>query len=206
VRADAAVGPSRPGGSHSSAVIVVDADGNVVVGTHTIETLNWGEGLFVGGVPLSTAGPTAFDDPGAATLAQRTDPLSDTLVLQDGAPRVALAVYGTGLFPGDVQILDAVLARGLDAEQAVLEPRVGYVAFDAQRMTLDVTRRSVDPRFDAGLLCELEERGFTLERSMPGYPAGFVDTGFPTLVTMSPGRLRGMTPDASYVHGVAAGD
>jgi hypothetical protein len=57
-----------------------------------------------------------------------------------------------------------------------------------------------------GLLCKLKERGFTLDRSMPGYPAELVDTGFPTLVTMAPGRLRGMTPDAPYIHGVAAGD
>lgn len=161
---------------------------------------------LVGGVPLATAGETAFDEPGLATLAQRADPLSDTIVLKDGEPRAALAVYGTGLFPGDMQILDAVLARGLDAEQAVLEPRVGYVEFDAMRMTLDVTKRSVDPRFEEGLLCQLQERGFTLERSMPGYPAGFVDTGFPTLVTMALGRLHGITPDAPYIHGLAAGD
>jgi gamma-glutamyltranspeptidase/glutathione hydrolase len=206
VRADTAAQPPHAGGSHSSAVIVVDGEGNVVVGTHTIETLNWGEGLFVGGVPLSTAGEAAFDDPGTATLAQRADPLSDTIVLDHGEPRAALAVYGTGLYPGDLQILDAVLARGLDAEQAVIEPRVGYVQFDAQRRTLDATKRSVDPRFEAGLLCQLQERGFTLERSMPGYPAGFVDTGFPTLVTMSPGRIQGMTPDAPHIHGVAAGE
>jgi len=206
VRTDAAARPSPRGGSHSSAVVVVDAEGNVVVGTHTIETLNWGEGLFVGGIPLSTAGETAFDVPGAVTLAQRADPLSDTIVLEHGEPRAALAVYGSGLFPGDLQILDAVLARGLDAEEAVLEPRVGYVEVDAKRMTLDVTKRSVDPRFEDGLLCQLRERGFTLERSMPGYPAGFVDTGFPTLVTMAAGRIHGMTPDAPYVHGLASGD
>lgn len=205
-RAGAAAKPSGPGGSHSSAVIVVDADGNVVVGTHTIEALNWGEGLFVGGVPLSTSAATGFDDPGAAPLAQRADPLSDTIVVKDGEPRAALAVYGSGLFPGDLQVLDALLARGLDAEQAVLEPRVGHVEWDAKRMTANVTKRVVDPRFDADLLCQLQARGFTLERSMPGSRAGFVDTGFPTLVTIAPGHLHGMTPDAPFVHGLAAGD
>jgi hypothetical protein len=50
------------------------------------------------------------------------------------------------------------------------------------------------------------QRGFRLERSMPGLPAGYVDTGFPTLVTIAPRRLHGMTPDMSYIHGVAAGD
>jgi hypothetical protein len=42
VRAGIASKPVPSGGTHSSAVIVLDADGNIVVGTHTIEALNWG--------------------------------------------------------------------------------------------------------------------------------------------------------------------
>jgi gamma-glutamyltranspeptidase/glutathione hydrolase len=206
VRAAGTPAQPLPAGSHSAAVVVVDDDGNIVVGTHSIETLNWGEGLFVGGVPLSTAAEVAFDDPATAALPQRADPLSDTLVLDHGVPRAALAVYGTGLFPGDLQVLDALLARGLGAEEAVLEPRIGYAEVDVEHRTLNASRRSVDPRFDADLLCMLRQRGFELRRSMPGYPAGFVDTGFPTLVTVKPGRIEGMTPDAPYIDGLAAGD
>ena len=44
VRAGIAVQNAHPGGTHSSAVVVVDADGNIVVGTHTIEALNWERG------------------------------------------------------------------------------------------------------------------------------------------------------------------
>lgn len=193
-------------GTHSSAVVVVDGEGNVVVGTHTIETLNWGEGLFVGGVPLSTAGATGFDDPTKASVRMRIDPLTTTIAMKDGAPVAALTVYGTGLHPADVQILDAVLARGLDAEDAVLEPRVGYFAFDHATYALDYTKNSVDPRLRPELLCALKERGFGLERSMPGMPPGYVDTGFPTLVLVRGGELHGMTPDMSYIEGVAAGD
>jgi gamma-glutamyltranspeptidase/glutathione hydrolase len=196
---------SEPG-THSSSVIVVDSEGNVVVGTHTIETMNWGEGLFVRGIPLSTAGPYGFDDALKAKLRMRIDPVSSTIVIKDGAPVVALSVYGTGLHPADVQVLDAVIARGADAEDAVLEPRVGYFSYDLHAGKVDLGRNSVDPRFAPELLCTLKRRGFTLDRSMPGMPAGYVDTGFPTLVTIAPGRLHGMTPDMSYIHGVAAGD
>jgi len=42
--------------------------------------------------------------------------------------------------------------------------------------------------------------------STSGRPPGFIDTGFPTLVTIAPGRLHGMTPDMSFIRGVAAGD
>ena len=197
---------SDAGGTHSSAVIVVDAQGNIVVGTHTISTLNWGEGLFVGGIPLSTAGAAGWDDPSKAKLRVRIDPLTSTIVLKDGAPVAALTVYGTGLHPADVQLLDTVIARGADAESAVLEPRVGYFAFDHEARTIDYAKNSVDPRFSPALLCVLKQRGLVLERSMPGLPPGYVDTGFPTLVTIAPGRLEGMTPDMSYIHGVAAGD
>jgi gamma-glutamyltranspeptidase/glutathione hydrolase len=194
------------GGTHSSAVVVVDSAGNVVVGTHTIETANWGEGLFAGGVPLSTAAPIGVDDATKATTRMRTDPLSNTLVLAGGAPRAALAIYGSGLHPADVQILDAVLARGLDAEGAVLAPRVGYFLLDVAKGSVDASQNVVDPRFDAALLCTMKERGFGLSRSMPGYPAGFVDTGFPTLVTFDNGAIHGMPPDAPFIHGSARGD
>lgn len=199
-------GGQASGGTHSSAAIVVDADGNVVVGTHTIETLNWGEGLFVGGIPLSTSAEIAFDDPAAAKRRMRIDPLTSTIALKDGAPRAALTVYGTGLHPADVQLLDAVLARGLDAEDAVLEPRVGYHQLDLETFALDKTKSVVDPRFTTELLCAARSRGVMLERSMPGLPPGMVDTGFPTLVTITTAGIHGMTPDPGHIHGLAAGD
>ena len=206
VRSRVASIPEPAAGTHSSAVIAVDSEGNVVVGTHTIETLNWGEGLFVGGVALSTSAAIAFDDATTAKTRMRIDPLSSTIVMKDGAPVAALTVYGTGLHPADVQLLDAVIARGASAEDAVLEPRVGYYGFDHDTLKVDTTKNGVDPRFDPALLCALKHRGFVLERASPGMPVGFVDTGFPTLVTIAPGRLQGMTPDMSYINGVAAGD
>jgi gamma-glutamyltranspeptidase/glutathione hydrolase len=207
---EAAAGAPVGAGAHSSAVVVVDAEGDVVAGTHTIEGPSWGEGLFVGGVPLATAAHIEFDDARAATSTMRPDPLSDTIVIEDGSPRAALAVYGTGLYPGDLQVLDALLARGLSPEEAVLEPRVGYFAGNLERGGLDPARRVVDPRFDRDLLCALREHGLRLERSMREAWPGFVDTGFPTLVAIgrpsSSARLEGMTPDAPHIHGVAAGD
>jgi hypothetical protein len=182
----------------------VDENGNVVVGTHTIETQAWGEGLFVGGVPLSTSAPTGLDDARTATSRVRADPLTNTIIVRDGAVHAALAVYGSGLHPADAQIVDAVLSRGADAEDAVLEPRVGYFQFDVETSSIDLARSVVDPRFDARLLCTMKGRGFTLDRSIPGYPAGIVDTGFPTLVIKTPTSLHGMTPE--LMHGVAAGD
>jgi hypothetical protein len=133
-------------------------------------------------VALSTSAPISFDDATTATTRMRIDPLSSTIVVKDGAPVAALTVYGTGLHPADGQILDAVIARGVDAEDAVLEPRVGYYGFNHDTMRVDLARNSVAPRFDPALLCMLKQRGFILERASLGFPAGLVDTGFPTLV------------------------
>lgn len=141
-----------------------------MVGTHTIEALNWGEGLFVVGVPLATSAPIAFDDAKQAKTRMRIDALTATIALEDGAPRLALTVYGTGLHPADVQIVDAVLGRGLDPEAAVLEPRVGFFQVDHATGHVDTATNAVDPRFTPALLCALKKRGFALDRSMPGTP------------------------------------
>jgi gamma-glutamyltranspeptidase len=196
--------PATPRGSHSSAIVVVDDAGNIAAGTHTIEALPWGQALFVGGIPLPTSAQYAWDNPRAATNRTELDGLTNTLVLDQGRPAAALAVYGVGLHPGDVQILDAVLGRGLSPEDAVLSPRVGYFVTDLTTGSIDLSTNAVDSRFSPSLLCTLASRGIALRRSMPGYPPGIVDTGFPTIVTIAPGALRGMTPE--LMNGVAAGD
>ncbi len=112
----------------------------------------------------------------------------------------------TDLSCSKAQVFDAALGRALSPEDAIRAPRVGYYDFDVNALTQppDTSRSVVDPRFAAALLCTMKGKGFTLVRSMPGYPPGIVDTGFPTLVTISPGALRGMTPE--LVDGVAAAD
>jgi hypothetical protein len=69
---------------------------------------------------------------------------------------------------------------------------------------MDPTKIVASPLLSPDLLCAMKNRGISLERSIPGYPPGIVDTGFPTLVTIAPGKLTGMTPE--LIQGVAAGD
>lgn len=203
--------PSSPdGGCHSSAVIVVDAEGNVAVGTHTIETTNWGLGLFAGGIPLSTAGTVV---PTTAPGAYAMDPLSSEIALVGGVPALAMTTYGSGLHPGDVQILSYLLDYGMDAEDAVLEPRVGGYALtygQNGQVSVDPSSHVLDERVPASVVCPVRAAGVGLEQyEPPPYPpgTGMVDTGFPTVVTISatpgPSRLEGMTPE--WMNGVAAG-
>jgi gamma-glutamyltranspeptidase len=192
--------------AHSASVVVVDDEGNVAVGTHSIEALAWGDGLFVNGVPLATAAPYALP----ATGKSLRDVLTGAIVLQGGAPRAGLALYGAGEQPADMQILDDILVRGLDAEEAVLAPRVGSYVYDSAANRVDTSRIVADPRMPTSLLCALRQRDLQVVRAMPGVPPGVVDTGFPTLVTIlgsASGRLlHGMAPDAGWIQGSAAGD
>jgi gamma-glutamyltranspeptidase/glutathione hydrolase len=210
VSSPASLSTSPDGGSHSSAVIVVDAEGNVAVGTHTIETTNWGLGLFAGGIPLSTAGTVVGATPAGAFA---MDPLSSEIALVGGVPALAMTTYGSGLHPGDVQIMSYLLDYGMDPEDAILEPRVGGYALSFSpngTVTVDPSAHVLDERVPASVVCPVRAAGFGLEQYepppyVPG--SGMVDTGFPTVVTISPtsgpSRLQGMTPE--WMNGVAAG-
>lgn len=210
VGAPASLSSSPDGGSHSSAVIVVDAEGNLAAGTHTIETTNWGLGLFAGGIPLSTAGTVVgATAPGAFAM----DPLSSEIALVGGVPALAMTTYGSGLHPGDVQIMSYLLDYGMNPEDAILEPRVGGYALSFSpngTVTVDPSAHVLDERVPASVVCPVRAAGFGLEQYepppyVPG--SGMVDTGFPTVVTIArtpgPSRLQGMTPE--WMNGVAAG-
>jgi gamma-glutamyltranspeptidase/glutathione hydrolase len=207
VQADTPPTPAPAAGTHSSAVVVVDAAGNIVAGTHTIETTNWGLGFFAGGLPLSTS---ASLHPGIAPGAYAMDPLSSEIAFVGGQPRLAMSTYGTGLHPGDVQVMSYVLDYGLDAEDAVLEPRLGYYAVTTQNGvdSVDMTTHMLDQRVLGNVVCPTRAAGFGLQQSEPPpILPGFIDTGFPTVVTFTPtsgpAHLEGMTPE--WMNGVAAG-
>ena len=118
-----------------------------------------------------------------------------------------LAVFGSGLHPADYQVLTNLIDRGMDLEEAVLAPRVGYFSLDSQRRGADDSLNVVDPRFPAPLLCRLRAEGLSLTRGAAGLPAGRVDTGFPVVLTVDedngPRRLQAMTPE--WLDGLAAG-
>ena len=113
-------------------------------------------------------------------------------------------MYGIGLDPADVQLIDDVVSAGLDAEDAVLRPRVGFYQFDLEKRAVDDSENVADPRMPADVLCSLRQRGLRVTRAMTGYPPGIVDTGFPTLLVIRPRELHGITPE--LMQGVAAGD
>jgi hypothetical protein len=106
--------PTQPP-RHSTAIVVVDADGNIAVGMHTLNALPFGEGLFVGGVPLSSALEFERVSPDQSVL----EPVSPVIALLGGAPRLALAQLGVGEFAADFAVASAVVDADLDVVDVV---------------------------------------------------------------------------------------
>lgn len=178
-------------GHHSYHVIAVDADGLVVSGTHTIESLPWGNiALFVGGIPLNgSASINLATPPGGYELA----PLTASIVTRNGTFVAASGAFSSSLFPADYQVLSNLLDFNMLPEEALLSPRFGYFAIDLAKLTIDTHRIMLDPRYPQKLVAEVAAAtGIGFDQG-PGY----VDIGMPVLVTRDErtGVLRGMTPE-----------
>jgi gamma-glutamyltranspeptidase/glutathione hydrolase len=192
-------------GSHSYAVTVVDAQGNAVAGTHTIESLPFGtNGIFVGGVPLNNTGvlhPYAADSAYATPPGRYlVEPMSAVLAFDAGKLVLAASTFSVSLWPGDFQMVSSILDFGWDPERVALTPRFGGYGLDLVKMSADLSVNVIDKRFKAEVIDAMKRRGVTLSQ------AGYVDTGMLVMIKRDPrtGRMTGFTPEA-LSEGRAAG-
>jgi gamma-glutamyltranspeptidase/glutathione hydrolase len=193
-------------GSHSYAVAVIDAQGNVVAGTHTIESLPFGtNGIFVGGVPLNNTGvlhPYAADSAYATPPGHYlVEPMSAVLAFEGDKLVLAASTFSASLWPGDFQMVSSILDFGWDPERVALTPRFGGYGLDLAKMSVDLSVNVIDKRFKAEVINAMKQRGVTLSQ------AGYVDTGMLVMIKRDPatGRMTGFTPEG-LSEGRAAGD
>src|SRR5580704_3754358 len=110
----AALGDSPP--SHSATVVAVDAEGNVAVLAHTINTMPWGStGIVVGGLPISDA--AGFQQRTLAALAPGARVpagMAPLIAFRDDRPVLALASIGSSLVPETVRLAIGALANRRD--------------------------------------------------------------------------------------------
>ena len=123
-------GYSRGSSTHSDAIAVMDARGNAVALTHSINTSMWGgTGIFVDGVSIPDS--ASFQQ---QLLAQITPgdflptPLNPCIALKDGVPVLAGSTVGNVHY-AQVQRLAAVLGLGLGPDDAVQSPMLSGYAF-----------------------------------------------------------------------------
>jgi gamma-glutamyltranspeptidase/glutathione hydrolase len=187
--------PGVADGSHSYSVVIVDGDGNAVAGTHTIESLPFGSGLFVGGVPLNNTGVLHPYVEGAAGSVPADsyliEPLSATLAFRNGRLVLASSTFSASLWPADFQVVSSALDFGWNPERIALTPRFGTYAVDLAKLTDDPSMTQLDKRYGKAVVEAIERRGLKLTQ------AGYIDTGMVIVVERDPqtGAWSGMTPE-----------
>jgi gamma-glutamyltranspeptidase/glutathione hydrolase len=204
VKAATNVESIAPHGSHSYSVVVVDAAGNTVAGTHTIESLPFGSGIFVDGVPLNNAGifhSWQVDSPYSTPPGNDVvEPLSAVIAFRGKQMVLATATFSNGLWPADLQTVVSALDFGWTPERIALTPRFGGYSVDLSTMVADPTTTSIDKRFNPDVVTKLAARGIKLSQQ------GYIDTGMIVVVARNPhsGLLTGFTPE-QLPEGKAAG-
>lgn len=174
-------------GSHSYHIVVVDKDGNVASGTNTIQSLPWGNGTFVEGVPLNQTGYlTSKSGPGE----RRTDALTMHFGFRDDKFRFATGAFTGSLLETDLQFVLNLIDYQLPAESAVSLPRIGSFPYDLTGK-FEAEANWLDPDISAELAAQVETRGVKFKRNGPLICSG-LDTGLGVVVTMSEaGKLTG---------------
>ena len=113
-----------PNGSHSIAVI--DSDGTIVAGTHSISWTAWGAGLFVGGMALNVAGYQIFNwqpAPGA-----RLSQCYASMLIHGPHGWYGTASNSAGTLPVQLQAAIDHLGRGVPLTELTQQPRWGEPA------------------------------------------------------------------------------
>jgi gamma-glutamyltranspeptidase/glutathione hydrolase len=159
-------------GTHSYHIIVADSDGNVVSGTNSIQSLPWGAGTFVQGVPLNQTG----------LLPSRTGPgervvnaFSLHLAFRDGQFRFATGAFTNALVETNLQFLLNLIDYRLPPAEAVSLPRFGTFPHDLKGW-VDTKSNWLDPNVDASIADTLRARGLRVVQSGPLVGTG-LDTG-----------------------------
>ncbi len=185
-------------GSHSDALVAVDADGNVAALVHTSNTGNhWATGIFVDGIALPDS--ASFQQAQIALAgagARLPDPTNPLIALKDGRPVLAASTIGAGLHPEMLGRLVAVLEAGKDPAAALAEPVLHLSLWDAAgAATAQVTAGAFEPALlerVRALGQPVRELDPTSARGVVGYWVGIaLDPGSSALAGACPARLNG---------------
>ncbi len=150
---DALLPPPTPS-DHSDGLAVIDAQGNVVAMTHTINTGAWGStGINVGGISIPDSAKFQQQQIANAGPGQRLpDPTAPLIVTQEGRPVLAFGSIGSGLHWKTLCALSSALDFGMDPKQAIDTPAL-MDSFSVE------TAAIADSEFDPSLIQAVEAMG-----------------------------------------------
>lgn len=160
--------PLRPG-QHTLCSVIVDSEGNVVSGKHSVSSAwLWGIGQFVQGVALNATAEST--DRNCGPGARRTQGAPNLMALRDGSVRVACGVTGGSGPQTAFQFLVNALDYGLPVDDAVMLPRFGQYAWDPDTGQIDTSRNEIAVGFSSEVIAALSRRGiFFSARSRVGH-------------------------------------
>jgi gamma-glutamyltranspeptidase/glutathione hydrolase len=182
----------KASGSHSYHIITRDREGNIASGTITAQSEQWGDGLFVDGLALPTAGRIPWNtEPGQ----RRLSPLSMHLALREGQPRLSVGTISNSAVEAAFQILVNLVDKNLPLEEALSAPRFGTFPPRKEEgwVVPDLRRNWIDPRIPAATVKRLRSAGLGLQRS------GTVDTGLGAALVIDEAGAVGATVPLPYV-------
>lgn len=178
IRQELPAQPPQRRGNHSYHIIVVDQEGNAITGTNTINSIPWGDGVFVDGVPLTNT----LSHVGNKTRPgeRRLTPMSSHLAFQGERLKVVSGTFNSSLLEAGFQILVNTLDFKLPAKQATTLPRFGTFSFDDEEPDFSSGKMWLDPAISKGIVDQLAERGLEFEQK-----SSFIDTGSGTIVVIA---------------------
>lgn len=152
---------------HTSHISVIDQYGNVVSTTNTLGN-TWGStympegtGFFLNShMGNMTHDPDQSDDPDFVIGGKRVrSTMAPTIVLQDGAPVMAIGSPGSiSIPPAIITVLNNVLLFDMNIQQAINAPRAAVTTLSEPYSVLTIEADRMDP----DVITELEEKGYTL--------------------------------------------
>ena len=157
-------------GNHSYHIVVVDEEGNAITGTNTINSLPWGDGVFVDGVPLTNT----LSHVGTKTRPgeRRLTPMSSHLVFRDRRMKIVSGTFNSSLLESGFQLLVNAIDFKLPAKQAATLPRFGTFSFDDEKPDSSSGKMWLDLSVSKEIVDQLRKRGLEFEQD-----SLFVDTG-----------------------------
>ncbi|MBN1222467.1 MAG: gamma-glutamyltransferase [Candidatus Aminicenantes bacterium] len=151
-------GPPRPFNGFDAgtcALAIVDSEGNMASGDHSISSSIYGTGIFVDGVVLNRVlYNIKYDFPrGIAT---------SVWLFKGGKPVLTMASPSVAFTECVLQNVTNVVEYGMDLHESVLQPRFGHT-------DQNFGGTQIEGSFSEEILQEVEKRGMELMRTSPWY-------------------------------------
>jgi gamma-glutamyltranspeptidase / glutathione hydrolase len=193
VRSKAPLNFMGAAGSHSYHIIVTDDEGNIASGTTTIEADPWAAGIFVEGIPLTSAGWIPWGtEPGERRLSL----FSIHLALEDNRPRFAVGTISGSVVEASFQFLVKFIDYHMSVQDAVSTPRFGTFPGrgGGKKISLNLDRNWLDPRVDGEVVKALKARGIKFQQT------GLIDTGLGVVMRLGPEKnVEGVPAPVPYL-------